>query len=30
MHDIPLTVADVVGCLLIGCAFGALIWVFPW
>ena len=30
MHDIPLTVADVLGALAIGCAFGALIWVFPW
>ena len=30
MHDVPLTPADVVGCLLIGCAFGALIWAFPW
>ena len=30
MHDIPLTAADVVGCLLIGCAFGALLWAFPW
>jgi hypothetical protein len=30
MHDIPLTVADIVGALAIGCAFGALLWVFPW
>ena len=30
MHDIPLTVADVLGALIIGCAFGVLIWVFPW
>lgn len=28
MHDIPLTPADVVGCLLIGCAFGALLAAF--
>ena len=28
MHDIPLTVADVVGCLLIGAAFGALLVAF--
>jgi len=25
MHDIPLRFADVVGAVLIGCAFGALI-----
>jgi hypothetical protein len=30
MHDIPLRLADVLGALAIGCAFGALIWVFPW
>ena len=30
MHDIPLTVADVIGALAIGVAFGVLIWVFPW
>ena len=28
MHDIPLTVADVVGAVLIGCAFGALLVAF--
>ena len=28
MHDIPLTLADVVGALLIGCAFGALLVAF--
>ena len=28
MHDIPLTAADVVGCLAIGCAFCALLWAF--
>jgi hypothetical protein len=28
MHDIPLTVADVLGALAIGCAFGALLWAF--
>lgn len=28
MHDIPLTVADVVGALLIGCAFGVLLVAF--
>lgn len=28
MHDIPLTVADVIGALLIGCAFGALLVAF--
>lgn len=28
MHDIPLTVADVIGCLLIGCAFGVLLVAF--
>ena len=30
MHDIPLTVADVIGALAIGCAFGALLVAFPW
>ena len=30
MHDIPLRFADVVGALAIGCAFGALLWAFPW
>jgi hypothetical protein len=30
MHDIPLRLADVLGARAIGCAFGALIWVFPW
>ena len=30
MHDIPLTVADVLGALAIGCAFGVLLWAFPW
>ena len=30
MHEIPLTVADVLGALAIGAAFGVLIWVFPW
>lgn len=28
MHDIPLTLADIVGALLIGCAFGALLVAF--
>jgi hypothetical protein len=28
MHDIPLTLADVVGALAIGCAFGALLVAF--
>ena len=28
MHDIPLTLADIFGCLLIGCAFGALLVAF--
>lgn len=28
MHDIPLTVADVIGALLIGCAFGVLLVAF--
>lgn len=28
MHDIPLTVADVIGAMLIGCAFGALLVAF--
>ena len=28
MHDIPLTVADVIGALAIGCAFGALLVAF--
>ena len=28
MHDIPLTVADVIGALFIGCAFGALLVAF--
>ena len=28
MHDIPLTLADVIGALLIGCAFGALLVAF--
>ena len=28
MHDIPLTAADVLGALLIGCAFGALLVAF--
>ena len=28
MHDIPLTVADVLGAVLIGCAFGALLVAF--
>ena len=28
MHDIPLTVADVLGALAIGCAFGALLVAF--
>lgn len=28
MHDIPLTVADVIGAVLIGCAFGALLVAF--
>ena len=30
MHDIPLRLADIVGALAIGCAFGALLWAFPW
>ena len=30
MHDIPLRFADVVGAVLIGCAFGVLLWAFPW
>jgi len=30
MHDIPLRLADVFCALAIGCAFGALLWVFPW
>ena len=28
MHDIPLTLADVIGAVLIGCAFGALLVAF--
>lgn len=28
MHDIPLTVADVIGALAIGCAFGVLLVAF--
>lgn len=28
MHDIPLTAADVLGALAIGCAFGALLVAF--
>ncbi len=28
MHDIPLTLADVVGALAIGCAFGVLLVAF--
>ena len=28
MHDVPLTVADIVGALAIGCAFGALLVAF--
>ena len=28
MHDIPLTAADVIGALFIGCAFGALLVAF--
>lgn len=28
MHDIPLRFADVVGAVLIGCAFGALLVAF--
>ena len=28
MHDVPLTPADIVGALLIGCAFGALLVAF--
>lgn len=28
MHDVPLTPADVVGCLLIGCAFAVLLVAF--
>ena len=30
MHDTPLRFADVLGALAIGCAFGALLWAFPW
>jgi hypothetical protein len=30
VDDLPLTVADIVGALAIGAAFGVLIWVFPW
>ena len=30
MHDVPLRLADVLGALAIGCAFGALILMFPW
>ena len=30
MHDVPLRIADIVGAIAIGCAFGALIWAFPW
>ena len=30
MHDIPLRFADVVGAVLIGCAFGVLLVAFPW
>lgn len=30
MHDIPLRLADIIGALAIGAAFGAFIWVFPW
>ena len=28
MHDIPLTAADVIGAVLIGCAFGVLLVAF--
>ena len=28
MHDVPLTAADVLGALAIGCAFGALLVAF--
>ena len=28
MHDVPLTLADIVGAVLIGCAFGALLVAF--
>lgn len=28
MHDIPLTLADIVGAVLIGCAFGVLLVAF--
>ena len=28
MHDTPLTLADIVGALAIGCAFGALLVAF--
>lgn len=28
MHDVPLTLADVVGALAIGCAFGVLLAAF--
>ena len=28
MHDIPLRFADVIGALIIGCAFGALLVAF--
>lgn len=28
MHDIPLTPADVIGAVLIGCAFGVLLAAF--
>ena len=28
MHDIPLTAADIIGALAIGCAFGALLVAF--
>ena len=28
MHDIPLTLADIVGALAIGCAFGVLLVAF--
>ena len=28
MHDIPLTLADVIGAVIIGCAFGALLVAF--
>ena len=30
MHDIPLTLADIIGALAIGAAFAAFIWAFPW